>query len=120
MFICIFTFTFIRFHIYSFLFRNNQLTIHICIHIHSFSHSFLFVTNYPFIFIFTFTFIHFHIHSCTLRYNQLHYAEVFSDEKDRHSLIESETQNSLLDCLERWLERTPGIDQGERWGQIKV
>ena len=30
--------------------------------------------------------------------------------------MNSETEASLLDCVERWLERTPGIDEGRFGG----
>ena len=52
------------------------------------------------------------------RYNQLHYEHVFSDE-ERKSLTDSEVQDSLLDCLERWLERTPGLDTGSNMKFIR-
>lgn len=56
-----------------------------------------------------------------VKYNQLHYAEVFSSDKDQQSLHDSENQGSLLDCLERWLERTPGLDKAgfNFWGKFQ-
>jgi len=55
-----------------------------------------------------------------VKYNQLHYAEVFTDE-ERKKLKDSETEDALVDCVERWLERTPGIDVAgfNFWGKFQ-
>lgn len=54
-----------------------------------------------------------------VKYNQQHYTQVFHDEKSIKMLEESVNEPSLLDCLERWLERTPGLDEDgfNFWGK---
>jgi len=48
-------------------------------------------------------------------YNQLNYKEVFDKSEDLKAITESVTQPSLLDLLQAWLERTPGLDKKEFW-----
>jgi tryptophan 2,3-dioxygenase len=45
-----------------------------------------------------------------VRYNQAHYRNVFRSKQDVEKLIESENSPSLLGLVEKWLERTPGVD----------
>jgi tryptophan 2,3-dioxygenase len=44
-------------------------------------------------------------------YNQRRYQEVFSKPEEKRELEDSITQPSLLDLLQRWLERTPGLEK---------
>jgi len=45
-----------------------------------------------------------------VRYNQSNYREVYKeDEKELEQLTRSETEPSLCDLIQRWLERTPGL-----------
>lgn len=46
-----------------------------------------------------------------VKYNQQHYMKVFSDEGSVKMLMESVEQPSLLLLLEKWLERTPGLQR---------
>lgn len=46
-----------------------------------------------------------------VKYNQQHYMKVFSDEESVKMLMESVEQPSLLLLLEKWLERTPGLQR---------
>lgn len=48
-----------------------------------------------------------------VRYNRSHYMEVFKDEESCKALIASEEEPSLLDMLERWLSRTPGLEPNQ-------
>jgi tryptophan 2,3-dioxygenase len=50
--------------------------------------------------------------SCRVMYNQQHYREVFKTEPDKKALEESEHEMSLLRLVEKWLERTPGLEAG--------
>uniref|UniRef100_UPI003A9A66EE Tryptophan 2,3-dioxygenase n=1 Tax=Drosophila melanogaster TaxID=7227 RepID=UPI003A9A66EE len=45
-----------------------------------------------------------------VRYNQK-YSDVFSDEEARNSIRNSEKDPSLLELVQRWLERTPGLEE---------
>ncbi|CAL4061243.1 unnamed protein product [Meganyctiphanes norvegica] len=48
-----------------------------------------------------------------VRYNQEHYMKVFGDEPEIYKRITaSEKEPSLLELLSRWLERTPGLEEG--------
>lgn len=46
-----------------------------------------------------------------VKYNQQHYMKAFSDEESVKMLMESVEQPSLLLLLEKWLERTPGLQR---------
>lgn len=46
-----------------------------------------------------------------VKYNQQHYMKVFSDEESVKMLMESVEQPSLILLLEKWLERTPGLQR---------
>ena len=47
-----------------------------------------------------------------VKYNKSNYREVFSDVAHaRDALDESEEELSLGQCVERWLERTPGLEE---------
>uniref|UniRef100_A0A1I8H7W9 Tryptophan 2,3-dioxygenase n=1 Tax=Macrostomum lignano TaxID=282301 RepID=A0A1I8H7W9_9PLAT len=48
-----------------------------------------------------------------VKYNQQHYRRVFSDDDSLRALEESSAQPSLLDLVQRWLERTPGLNRTE-------
>ncbi|KAH8240492.1 hypothetical protein KR038_003535, partial [Drosophila bunnanda] len=45
-----------------------------------------------------------------VRYNQK-YSDVFSDEEARNAIRSSEHDPSLLELVQRWLERTPGLEE---------
>ncbi|ODM97837.1 Tryptophan 2,3-dioxygenase [Orchesella cincta] len=45
------------------------------------------------------------------RYNKDHYMAVFSDEPSTALLKSSEEEPSLCDLVQRWLERTPGLEE---------
>jgi len=44
-----------------------------------------------------------------VKYNQEHYAKVFTDSDQVKQLEDSINQPSLFDLVEKWLERTPGL-----------
>ncbi|XP_041359903.1 tryptophan 2,3-dioxygenase-like [Gigantopelta aegis] len=46
-----------------------------------------------------------------IKYNQQHYKHVFSDPQAMKLLHDSVTDMSLLQYVEKWLERTPGLDE---------
>lgn len=47
-----------------------------------------------------------------VRYNQDNYAKVFNGNPDEmDQLTDSEQEPSLSDCVQRWLERTPGLEE---------
>ena len=47
-----------------------------------------------------------------VRYNQCNYRRVFEESEDEHKELESsETEPSLSECVQRWLERTPGLEE---------
>jgi tryptophan 2,3-dioxygenase len=48
--------------------------------------------------------------SCRVQYNAQHYKEVFKTETDQKALEDSEMEMSLLRLVEKWLERTPGLE----------
>lgn len=48
-----------------------------------------------------------------VKYNQQHYMKVFNDPESRKMLTDSTTDPSLIQLLERWLERTPGLDENQ-------
>ncbi|XP_070553708.1 tryptophan 2,3-dioxygenase-like isoform X2 [Ptychodera flava] len=57
-----------------------------------------------------------------VRYGQKHYTEVFKeDTKLLEALERSENEQSLLDLLQRWLERTPGLEKDgfDFWGKFQ-
>jgi tryptophan 2,3-dioxygenase len=45
------------------------------------------------------------------RYNQANYMKVFADPNAADLLQQSETEPSLCDLVQRWLERTPGLEE---------
>jgi hypothetical protein len=45
------------------------------------------------------------------RYNKENYIQVFADRSAAGSLITSEEEPSLCDLVQRWLERTPGLEE---------
>ena len=49
-----------------------------------------------------------------VKYNQQHYMGVFNDEESKKKLADSISSPSLLNLVERWLERTPGLVDQER------
>jgi len=55
-----------------------------------------------------------------VRYNQKHYAEVFSDSASVSALEASERDPTLLELLKNWLERTPGLNKDgfDFWGNF--
>lgn len=60
-----------------------------------------------------------------VKYNQQHYMGVFNDEDSKKKLADSISSPSLLNLVERWLERTPGLVDQERtdfnfWGRYKA
>ncbi|XP_067943887.1 tryptophan 2,3-dioxygenase-like [Watersipora subatra] len=57
-----------------------------------------------------------------VRYNQQYYKAVFNDPISIKMIEESESQPSLLQLIEKWLERTPGLSQDEFhfWNKYKV
>ena len=47
-----------------------------------------------------------------VRYNQCNYRRVFEERADEHRVLESsESDPSLSECVQRWLERTPGLEE---------
>ena len=47
-----------------------------------------------------------------VRYNQCNYRRVFEDWANEHKILEaSESEPSLSECVQRWLERTPGLEE---------
>lgn len=44
-----------------------------------------------------------------IKYNQQHYMRVFNDEESKKQLADSVSSPSLLNVVEKWLERTPGL-----------
>ena len=47
-----------------------------------------------------------------MKYNQNNYRRVFGDNpKSLDLLVSTETEPSLWHCVERWLERTPGLEE---------
>ena len=47
-----------------------------------------------------------------MKYNQNNYRRVFGDDpKSLDSLASTESEPSLWHCVERWLERTPGLEE---------
>lgn len=47
-----------------------------------------------------------------MRYNQDNYRKVFEGQEDFEERVKkSETEPSLSDCVEAWLERTPGLEK---------
>ena len=47
-----------------------------------------------------------------VRYNQCNYRRVFEERADEHRTLESsESDPSLSECVQRWLERTPGLEE---------
>ena len=47
-----------------------------------------------------------------VRYNQDNYQKVFAaSETDMERLKASEEESSLSECVQRWLERTPGLEE---------
>ncbi|ELU15694.1 hypothetical protein CAPTEDRAFT_225408 [Capitella teleta] len=53
-----------------------------------------------------------------VKYNQQHYKSVFHDSKSYEMIDKSIDDPSLLDVVECWLERTPGLDVGFGfWGK---
>jgi len=44
-----------------------------------------------------------------VKYNAQHYREVFRTAEEQKAITDSETQPSLLELVEKWLERTPGM-----------
>lgn len=49
---------------------------------------------------------------CRVRYNQTNYAKVFGDKQDQmEKLMKSEEEPSLSECVQWWLERTPGLEE---------
>ncbi|XP_078684867.1 tryptophan 2,3-dioxygenase-like isoform X2 [Branchiostoma floridae x Branchiostoma belcheri] len=58
-----------------------------------------------------------------VRYNQKHYAEVFKTHPHYVQMLEdSENEDSLMSLVERWLERTPGLEEDgfNFWGKFKA
>lgn len=45
-----------------------------------------------------------------VKYNKQHYRQVFKDDEAVKRIIESETEPSLFELVEKWLQRTPGLD----------
>ncbi|CAD5122063.1 DgyrCDS10515 [Dimorphilus gyrociliatus] len=45
-----------------------------------------------------------------VKYNQQHYREAFKDDEAVKRIIASETEPSLFQLVESWLQRTPGLD----------
>jgi len=50
--------------------------------------------------------------SYRVQYNAQFYKNVFRKEEDKKTLEDSETEMSLLRLVEKWLERTPGLEPG--------
>ena len=47
-----------------------------------------------------------------VRYNQCNYRRVFEEWASEHKQVEaSESEPSLSECVQRWLERTPGLEE---------
>ena len=47
-----------------------------------------------------------------VRYNQCNYRRVFEEWAEEHKILESsESDPSLSECVQRWLERTPGLEE---------
>ena len=47
-----------------------------------------------------------------MKYNQAHYQQVFEEWPDKQELVEaSENEPSLSECVQSWLERTPGLEE---------
>ncbi|XP_035681812.1 tryptophan 2,3-dioxygenase-like isoform X2 [Branchiostoma floridae] len=58
-----------------------------------------------------------------VRYNQKHYQEVFKTHPQYVQMLEdSETEDSLHVLVQRWLERTPGLEEDgfNFWGKFKA
>ncbi|XP_066287545.1 tryptophan 2,3-dioxygenase-like isoform X2 [Branchiostoma lanceolatum] len=58
-----------------------------------------------------------------VRYNQKHYQEVFKTHPQYVQMLEdSETEESLMVLVQRWLERTPGLEEDgfNFWGKFKA
>ncbi|XP_013384091.1 tryptophan 2,3-dioxygenase [Lingula anatina] len=56
-----------------------------------------------------------------VKYNQQHYKEVFHEEQHIRELEESTSTPSLLELVQNWLERTPGLepDGFNFWGKYR-
>lgn len=54
-------------------------------------------------------------------YGKSYYIKVFEDEKVVERVLRSEREPSLLDLIESWLERTPGLEEDgfDFWGKYK-
>lgn len=48
-----------------------------------------------------------------IKYNQQHYRKMFNDPKSLAQLEDSTSSPSLFELVEKWLERTPGLDKSE-------
>ena len=47
-----------------------------------------------------------------VRYNQCNYRRVFEEMADEYKVLESsESEPSLSECVQKWLERTPGLEE---------
>ena len=47
-----------------------------------------------------------------MKYNQSHYQNVFDEMPDKKGFVEaSENEPSLSECVQSWLERTPGLEE---------
>lgn len=47
-----------------------------------------------------------------VRYNQCNYRRVFEEKAEEHKVLKaSESEPSLSECVQRWLERTPGLEE---------
>lgn len=54
-------------------------------------------------------------------YGKSYYIKVFEDEQVVERVLRSEREPSLLDLIESWLERTPGLEEDgfDFWGKYK-
>lgn len=52
-------------------------------------------------------------------YGKSYYLKIFEDPKVIETVVKSENEPSLLDLIETWLERTPGLDESDFnfWGK---
>lgn len=56
-----------------------------------------------------------------VKYNE-HYLKVFDHDKERYDeILRSENEPTLCELVQRWLERTPGLEENgfDFWGKFK-
>ncbi|VDO95718.1 unnamed protein product [Heligmosomoides polygyrus] len=54
-----------------------------------------------------------------IKYNAQHYKNVFLEEREVKAVEQSEVEPSLLNLVQSWLERTPGLKQATVDGEVE-